>query len=134
LRDDGRLFRAAAPPSDGSPTRLIFVTDGLASRDGLEAWRAQFGRLNEVIPAPGAAFSARVDYWRVGRFALADTSGSPTRLMRTAERPRRAGARGAGGLSLRRLLHARLAARLRRDARRGAVRCGGARCGGARPP
>lgn len=70
---------------------LAFATADVAPREALDFWRDRFGRLNDVVPAPGAPFAARVDYWRVGRFALANTKSSPARLVRTRAHARRDG-------------------------------------------
>jgi AraC-like DNA-binding protein len=91
MLDTVRSGQAHAPHAAPATERFRFSTAGLSPRQALDDWRDRFGRLNEIEPAPGAAFSARVDYWRVGRFTLANTGGSATRLRRTAAHARRDG-------------------------------------------
>jgi AraC-like DNA-binding protein len=70
---------------------LTFSSEHVEPRDALEAWRSWFGDLNEIIPAEGVPFHAKVDYWRMGSIVVGSNQSSPMRLIRTPDRARRDG-------------------------------------------
>jgi AraC-like DNA-binding protein len=75
----------------GALSRKSFSTEDFGPGEALDAWSGWFGGLNAYIPAEGAPFAARVDYWRLGRFVLGANVSSPMRLVRDRARARRDG-------------------------------------------
>jgi len=72
-------------------TPLSFSSVGSAPDEAFEMWRDRFGDLNEIIPAQGVPFAARVEFWRIGRFIVSSNASSPVRLVRTRSHARRDG-------------------------------------------
>ena len=66
-----------------------FATDMFPADVAFEAWRAQFGGLNEIIFAPGQRFSGRASFWQLGDFTLGVNETSPMRIVRGAGHVRR---------------------------------------------
>lgn len=97
---------ATASPANASPTAArddagygrpgkrarplaSFATDMFPAKTAFEAWRAQFGNLNEVTAAPGRHFSGRASFWQLGDFTLGVSETSPMRIVRSAAHVRR---------------------------------------------
>ncbi|MCB9967935.1 MAG: helix-turn-helix domain-containing protein [Geminicoccaceae bacterium] len=75
---------------DGRARPVIsFATDTFPAELAFEAWREQFGQLNEVIVARGAGFSGRSRFWQLGDFTVAVNETSAMRLVRSAAHLRR---------------------------------------------
>lgn len=84
-RDDAGYGR---PGKRASPV-ASFATDMFPAEIAFEAWRAQFGNLNEVTAVPGRHFSGRASFWQLGDFTLGVSETSPMRIVRTAAHVRR---------------------------------------------
>jgi len=76
-------------PGERASPVASFATDMFPAEVAFEAWRAQFGNLNEVTALPGRRFAGRADFWQLGGFTLGVSETSPMRIVRTAAHVRR---------------------------------------------
>jgi len=88
------LEQAGDEPIRGAPQTMTpdsFATDPLPPRDQIEAWRAWFEPVLDVVPkqTPDTGFRAETHAWRLGRFAMSRTMGPPVTVVRTKRNLRR---------------------------------------------
>ena len=81
--------RAAAESAALTP--ISYRSADAGPREAFDMWQDHFGHLNDIIPTRDAPFAAGVDYWRVGRFTLANVRSSPSKLIRRPGHTRRDG-------------------------------------------